>query len=335
MRKDVAKMAGVSVSTVTRALSGGYVSPSARAKVMSAIEALGYKPNALARALRTGRTGQIACVSPSIDNPFYSKIILGIEEIAAQHGYVLGIYSSRVMDPLYEPSLLPGRYDALILLSPTDVNGWLARLLKESHMPMAMFWDWGTESPYTSVTVNLVLGSRAATAHLFSQGHRAIGYLGYLPVDSTDANPRLAGFFQAYQDAEISYSPQIVELCVGVGTMEEGYAGIARLMRRMPGLTAIVASNDLLALGAMKWLREAGYNVPLDVSVIGCDDIPFASMASPALSTIQIPKKEVGNHLMRLILQMLADPDTTVDHIDLPSKLILRDSVAKARTPSM
>ncbi|MCY0902587.1 MAG: LacI family DNA-binding transcriptional regulator [Firmicutes bacterium] len=329
MRKDVAKAAGVSESAVTRTLNGGYVSPSVRERVMLAIETLNYKPNALARALRTGRTQQIACISPAIDNPFFSEVIRGIEEIAIDHGYILSIYSSQVIDRRHETFLLPGRYDGVILLSPSELNSWLVQELAESHIPLATFWDWGSESPYPSVAVDLVTGVEEVIAHLFSQGHQRIGYLGYLPSAETDVNPRLLGFRRAFVNADVDRAPYCVELVAGFGTMEEGYAGASRLFRNYAGLTAVFASNDMLAFGAMKWLRENGYDVPRQVSVVGCDDTPFCTMSNPSLSTIQIPKRDVGQQLMQLVLKGQRNTDLTV-HVTLPSRLIVRESSGPA-----
>lgn len=322
-------MAGVSVSTVTRALNGGYVSDQVRARVMAVIDDLNYKPNALARALRTGRTHQIACICPAIDNPFFNEVIGGIEEVALESGFVLSIYSSRVIERRHEAFILPGRYDGLILLSPGELNGWLVTELKEAHIPFAMFWDWGAESPYASVEVNLVSAVRDVISHLFAQGHQSVGYLGYLPVSDTDVNPRLLGFREAYAEVAREPLPAHIELCAGFGTMEEGYAGASRLVRRSPGMTALFASNDMLAFGAMKWLRENGYVIPRDMSVVGCDDIPFSAMSNPSLTTIQIPKREVGQQLMRLVLQML-EGDEQVSRVELRSRLIVRDSIGTA-----
>lgn len=328
MRKDVAALAGVSESTVTRVLSGGYVSPDARKRVVAAIAALDYKPNAFARALRTRQTGQIACMAPTIDNPFFSEIILGIEEIAIQHGYVLTIYSTHVMQPKLGAMMLPGRQDALIVLSPGQLDHWLVSELRSKDEPMVVFWDWGNRTEYPSVIVDLEAGLRQCVQHLLSQGHRQIGYLGYEP-SGQDANPRLQGFYAEHAAHGLPVHPSQVELIAGTGTFEEGYKGMGRLIAKNPRLTSVVASNDLMAIGAIRLIRDVGRTVPGDISVVGCDDIPVSAMYDPALTTLRIPKREVGNELMRLILTMLrGEAGREATHVVMPSELMVRGSTA-------
>ena len=336
-RKEVALQAGVSESTVTRVMNGGYVSPSVREKVAKVIEEMNYRPNLFAQGLRTKRTYQIACIVPSIDNPFYGEVMQGIEEVAIEHGYVLSMYSSRVVNKSPGRSFFSGRNDAVILLSPGESRGWLLRDLWEAHMPLATFWDWETEAPSPSVSVDLRIGMQAAVEHLVSLGHRDIGYIGYMnPARAeTDRNPRLTGFKESMAAHGLRTHPDQFQYTADRGSLDAGYHGVEELVGKFPGLSAIVTSNDLLAFGAIRWLEEHGIHVPEDISVVGCDDIAYSALSNPPLTTIAIPKREVGNHLMNLVLSLIESRKSHHDgseHIQVPIELVVRSSTAVKRT---
>lgn len=332
-RKEVASAAGVSESTVTRVMNGGYVSPIVRERVTEVINRLNYRPNALAQGLRTKHTYQIACIVPSIDNPFYSQVMQGVEEVAMRNGYVLTMYSSHVVEKDPGKSFFSGRHDALILLSPDELQGWLLKDLWEAHMPMATFWDWGTESPYPSVSVNLRSGMRSAVEHLQNLGHRAIVYISHAAT-SKDPNPRLQGFKEAMEAKGLSVQSRHVQYTGDRGTMAAGYSAMAELYHKNPSLTAVVASNDLLAFGAMRWLEDQGLRVPENISIVGCDDIAYSAMSNPPLTTIQLPKRDIGNQLMHLALSLMQgefeEPSST--RVELPVRLVVRASTTNVRT---
>lgn len=332
-RKEVALAAGVSESTVTRVVNGGYVSPSVRERVTEVINRLNYRPNALAQGLRTKHTYQIACVVPSIDNPFYSQVMQGVEEVANKSGYVLTMYSSHVVEKNPDRSFFSGRHDALILLSPEEINGWLLKELWEAHMPMVTYWDWGTKSPFPSVSVDLRAGMGKVVDHLVALGHRKIGYISHA-LSSKDPNPRLTGFKETMAAKGCVVLPHYIQYTSDRGTMTAGYSAMAELYRNYPEITAVVASNDLLAFGVVRWLEDQGLRVPESVSVVGCDDIAYSAMSNPPLTTIQIPKREVGNRLMSLVLSMIEEKqeeETSAAHFELPVRLIVRSSTTNVR----
>lgn len=200
-------------------------------------------------------------------------------------------------------------------------------------MPMATFWDWGTESPFPSVGVDLRAGMSQVVQHLHQLGHRHIGYISHAPT-AKDPNPRLLGFKETMEAKGCSVQSHHIQYTSDRGTMAAGYSAMAELYRNYPSVTAVVASNDLLAFGAMRWLEDQGLHVPEHISVVGCDDITYSAMNNPPLTTIQIPKREVGNHLMNLVLALMNGEyeDQTTAHVELPVRLVVRSSTTNVRT---
>lgn len=331
-RKEVAALAGVSESTMTRVLNGGYVSDAVREKVVSVVQELNYHPNALAQGLRTRRTFQIACVVPWIDNPFYSEMVLGVEEAANRFGYVLSMYSSHIVEQNPDRSFFSGRHDGLILLAPRDLDGFLVTELWESHIPMKMYWDWGGSPIHPGVSVDLREGMHEVIRYLVGLGHRRIGYLSHSPQDERE-NPRLHGIHDGFRESGIAIESRVVQNVIDHGTMDTGYGAMAELYRKFPDVTAVVGGNDLLSLGASRWLQEHGIRVPEDVSLVGCDDIVYSSMSNPPLTTLQIPKREIGNRLVQLLVRQMEDGTSGTDElqVELPTRLIIRSSASNVK----
>ena len=329
-RKELARRANVAESTVTRVLNGGYASEKTREKVMKLAKELNYVPNALAQGLRTRRSGQIACVVPSIDSPFYGPVMQGVEDVAKHHDYVLSVYSSSVVESRGGTGFFTGRHDAVILISVN--HEVVLRQLHGVRIPVVVYSDNGVSLEYNgeqlpTVAVNLRDELQEVVDYFVRHGHRHIGYIGTEDADKP-ANPRLDGFVTAMRRHELPIH-HAIQFIPGHGSMESGYTGMAELVRKMPNLTAVVTMNDLVSFGAMRWMQDQGIRVPEDISIVGCDDLAFSSMCYPQLTTIQIPKNEIGRQLMLTTLKSMEDSE--VPFTLLPTRMIVRASATNVR----
>lgn len=323
-------MANVAESTVTRVLNGGYASEGTREKVLRLAKELNYVPNALAQGLRTRRTYQIACIVLSIDSPFYGPVMVGVEDVAKRNGYVLSVYSSSVVEQDRGTAFYTGRHDGVILLS---INQNL--LLEQLHgvqVPMVIYKDYPEETTLPAVSIDLHSAVKEVVNYLVSLGHREIGYIGTNEREPL-RNPRLNGFFAGMRECGIEVTSDQVQFMPDMGSMEAGYTAMAELHRKFPSMTAAIALNDLVSFGAMRWMQDQGLRVPEDISIVGCDDIAYSSMCNPPLTTIQIPKREIGNQLMSLLLRTLDGEEmTALKEVRLPTRLIVRASASNVKS---
>jgi len=327
-RQDVAIQAGVSPSTVSRVVnSSGYVAHDVRVRIEQAIEQLGYVPNRIARSLRSNKSMQIACITHNITNPFYSEIILGLEDVLFQNGYTLSLYTANFSERDYRRSIGEGMFDGLVVLSPVELGRVVQ--LKSLHelLPMAVYWDFTDESPVSSVTFDLRAAMRDATEHLISRGHRRIAFLGHDTKQPLE-NPRYQGYLDALTIAGLETIPELsITTPSWLDSAEYGYQNMKSCLSESINFTALVASNDLLAIGAMRALYESGRRVPDDVSVVGFDDIDIARFTTPALTTVRVPKRLIGEQLAKLILNEIAHNAPSPHRISLTTELMERETV--------
>ncbi len=331
--KDVAKAAGVSHSTVSRALSNSPLIPeSTRLRIERVAQKMGYSPNAIARGLVMQRTHAIGVIVTTIEDPFVAEVVRGIEEVAGDHGYRVFLGTSH-NDPAREVNLVRAlrewRVDGVIVAS-SRVGALYQPLLKEIDAPIILINNQKQQKPGTrrnarandirSVAVDDTKGGALATQHLISQGHRVIGYLGG-PRENTANRNRLTGYRRALKAADISYEPALVQS--GSGRVESGEQSLA-FFARSPAPTAIFCYNDITAIGALSALKHHGLRVPEDVSLVGFDDIPFAQYVDPPLTTIHQPKDEMGRLAMKMLIDLL-DGKKVADVV-VPGKLIVRES---------
>jgi DNA-binding LacI/PurR family transcriptional regulator len=332
-RKDVANRAGVSETTVSRVLNdNGYVEARVRQRVMQAIQDLNYVPHKLARSLKTGKTQDIACITHSVTNPFYSEVVLGIEEEAYKRGYSFSLFNRDLNERDYYEALRRQAYDGLIVLSPVE---WTRVADLQTHLnglPVIAYWDWLDAPAIPYVSVDLEGAMASAVEHLISLKHERVLFLGHeaeLPMQ----NPRLLGYQRALERAGIPLDRRLVQ---GIPRWEDsltaGYEHVTRVLQERYSFTAIAAANDLLAIGAVRALHEQGFAVPDDISVTGFDDIEMASYIEPSLTTVQLPKRDIGRVLAtQLIEQIEGEPEPLV-HCLLDSHLVVRRSTAQRQT---
>jgi LacI family transcriptional regulator len=321
--KDVARVAGVSAATVTRALSTpDMVRPSTRDRVREAAANLGYHPNKAARGLITGRTGNLGLLVPDLANPFFPSIVKGVQARAHEADYAVFLADTDE-DPGAEAGLvrkLAKQVDGLILCSPRMSEAELRALLGET--PLVLVNRRIARVP--SVLPELLDGMRQAISHLTALGHRRIAYV---------AGPR-----SSWANRERVRSLRTVAAAAGVELVELGNVspqfegGVAAADQVLAAsVTAVIAYNDLVALGLLNRFMARGVAVPGDLSVLGFDDIALAAMVHPSLTTVALPKEQTGRAAVDLLLQLLDSPDRhSAARRELPTQLMVRSSTGPA-----
>lgn len=330
--KDIANEAGVSIGTVSNVINGTIaVRPVIHRKVMEAILALGYKPSLLARSLRQNRTSMIGMVIPDITNPFFPAVVRGVEDVAFQSSFRL-VLCNTDNDSYKEESYfrdLQSYRTAGLLLIPSEHNKVTAITDLESGDVPVVCLDRRPENWMgDSVTVNNTEGVFAATTYLIKLGHRAIAMIiGSLHLRNAVA--RLEGFREAIHKAKLEISPEYIQ--EGRFDRSNGYEKMRILLQQRPQPTAVVCGNDLIALGVLSALREAGLRCPQDVSVIGFDDIELSELTDPSLTTVFQPGYQMGARAAALLIKRLQGSKEPAQNIVLPTELKIRHSVCPPR----
>jgi LacI family transcriptional regulator len=318
--RDVAERAGVSISTVSRALSTpARVSAATRDRVEAAARDLDYRPNLAARGLRAGRTSIVGLLVPDFDNPFFAAVTKGVQHRARQGGYSVFVGDSDE-DATQELDLVRGlarQVDGLVLASPRAPDADLLAALDGTPAVLVNRELAGLPS----VTVDNADGVRQIIEHLYALGHRQVAYADG-PGGSWSGRVRRTGAVRAALDRD---DLSVVRL----GTFTPTYAGgfAAADLALASGATAVVAYNDLMALGVVERLRERGVSVPDDLSVTGFDDLLVATLVAPTLTTVRVPLRDLGRRAVDLLLEHLAPADETPRaRVVLPVDLMVRRS---------
>jgi DNA-binding LacI/PurR family transcriptional regulator len=329
--KDIARAAGVSHPTVSRALSDSpLVSEETKARVQRLAREMGYSPNALARGLVTRQTCSVGVVVTTIADPFVAEIVQGIEATALDHGYTVILCNSGAV-PEREITavemLRSKRVDGVIVTS-SRVGALYLEHLERIGVPIVLINNHNEQSGrYTfTVTVDNRHGGQLATAHLVQLGHQRIGYVTG-PANSSSDLGRLAGYHQALFEGGIEPDPVLV--VPGNGRPDGGERAL-ELMSSMDELpTAVFCYNDMTAIGLVHAARRAGLSIPHDLAVVGFDDILFASYLYPPLTTIAQPRVEMGQRAMHMMLSLITageDGGEQLANIVVQGKLIVRAS---------
>lgn len=327
---DVARLAGVSRAAVSHVLTNNTavaIPPETRERIQAAMRELGYVPDRSAQSLRTGKTYTIASIIPDITNPFYPAFQRGIQDVARQRGYDLVMYNTDG-DPELErkclQSVQQARVDGLIVVLFSLGLADLRPLIESGSSVVAISGPDGGGLPIDHVYVDNGLAARAAVDYLLAQGHRQIAMLA-----GVEENPPRLWRIQGYRAALAAQSPPLPELLIEEGPFNEvgGYQGARALLERSPRPTAIFAANDLMAIGAMKAIREAGLRVPHDIAVVGFDNISAAELVAPQLTTIAQSQQQMGRTAAELLFSRIASEATEAPRtVELPFELIVRES---------
>jgi LacI family transcriptional regulator len=323
---DVAREAGVSAQTVSRALNNkGEISSETRERVLATVERLGYRPNTLARGLVTQKTSTLGLVVPDIANPFFSEVARGAEDAAHGAGFSLLLCntmedSSREIEALR--TLEAQRVDGIVLcssrLSEEEFGAMLARL------PAVILVNReASGSDLRSVCIDDEAGAWRATQHLLNNAHRSIAFLAGPPA-SQSGRRRAQGHQRALAEAGVPVDPALSVECTP--HLEGGYNAARQLLASRPDIDAFLCYNDLVAVGALQACAALDRRVPEDVAVVGCDDILLAGLVKPPLTTLRSDKRALGAEAVRLLLRKLAGCAEGCDNVILQPELIVRAS---------
>ena len=304
--RDVSQLAKVSQATVSRVLNGTVpVSTTKRTAVLAAIEQLGYQPNAFARSLATNRSQAIGALVSELSSAAYGDIIRGIESVVEARGMHMVVSSGHARSDLERRSfefLKERRTDALIVQIDATGDDELAAWVEQASLPVFVVGRHIPAIGDRCVYLDNGAGGALATRYLIERGHRHIAHIAGL-MRIPDARDRLAGYREALAEHGIKYDEALV--AEGGFVEEGGYRAMQQLLAREISFTAVFAGNDQSAAGALKALREAGLNVPDDVSLVGFDDLFIAHYLYPALTTVRQPFAEMGQAAAWLALNAL------------------------------
>jgi LacI family repressor for deo operon, udp, cdd, tsx, nupC, and nupG len=329
---QVAKRAGVSTATVSRVLSHpAVVATATRQRVLRAVEALGYTPNSAASNLRTLRTRKLLVTVPDISNPFFSLILQGIEDAALRAGYAVLVGDTQhdtQREEGYARMLKRREADGLIFLGhrlPQEAAE-LVRAAAPACAPIVNGCEFSPTLGIPGVHIDNAKAAAEAMAHLYSLGHRRVGIVTG-PLVSPLSRDRLRGVTSQARRAGAERGLMVVH---GDFSIESGVAAGERLFKGVPAPTAVFCFNDEMAIGVLHAARQGGLAVPRDVSVVGFDDIRFAQYSEPALTTVAQPMREIGERLVRMILDILEGGVSNPASITLPHRLVLRATTGPA-----
>ncbi|ODT66611.1 MAG: LacI family transcriptional regulator [Pelagibacterium sp. SCN 63-23] len=328
--EDVAALAGVSIATVSRAINEPTkVADATRRRVTEAIAKTGYTTNAMARSLRMRRSNMILILAPDVGDPNFSNILVGLETEASKRGYGLLIGNTQ-NDPARETDYLrfisSNQADGLILFTGHLPFGYGQSRETMRLPPMVAVNEPvpGRDVPF--VGVDNFEGARVATEHLISQGHRRIAFIGRAPGREIN-RLREQGYRAALSEAGLALDPRLV--LDGDGTTESGRAAAELMFVRDALPTAFFCVNDATAMGVIIALNARRYDLPRQFSIMGFDDISFASFLTPSLTTMKQPRHRMGEAAMELLLALLAGETPKSHEVLLRAELIVRNSVAR------
>jgi LacI family repressor for deo operon, udp, cdd, tsx, nupC, and nupG len=330
----VARLAEVSTATVSRALATpDRVSPEARARVFEAIAKVGYLPNPVARSLRSQKTRMVLVVLPNLGNIFFSRILRGIEEALFEAGYgmIIGdLDGSPDKEARFAAFAAAGQVDGVLLL-----NGHLFGQTRDgkgtpmrTNVPIVALCEAIPGAELPQIEVDNRAAATRMTRHLVSLGHRRIAYIRG-PADNVLERERHRGYRDGLREVRIPYDPALV--LPGDYTLAAGAAAGRELLARAERPSAVFCSNDEMAIGLMRTLASAGVRVPHDISVAGFDDIEFAAMVEPSLTTIRQPRHELGRTGAAVLVDLLQGRPAPA-RVRLKTDLVKRASTAALRS---
>lgn len=329
--KDIADACQVSLSTVSLVMNNSpRISQATREKVLEAVKRLGYQPNTQARNLVSQSSRSISVVVPHLNHVFadvyFGEIVSGIYDVIASHGYkmVLDVANLKFIRSYEFLNILRGgRADGMLFIASNLADRYL-RILEDQPYPFLLVNHYDPDSSLNYLAADYRLSGRLAADHLVQLGHQSIGMVAGW---GTQTAHDLAEAFQE-RCRELGCPRERLPRTNGQFSEEEGYKAAQRLLNEYPQLTALMAGNDKMAIGAIQFLRDRGMQLPRDISVMGVDDIPAASLVSPGLTTIRHPLNQIGQQACERVLEMFQGERTTCREL-LPVQLIVRGSTGR------
>ncbi len=321
----MAEYAGVSKSTVSRVISGGSVREETRQRVKLAIDALGYAHNAIASSMRTNRTNTIMLAIPDITNPFWPDVARGVQDVMDEAGYAVVFANSDWRgdrEKMFLQMAQHNRFDG-VLINPVQVT---AAELCKIHLPVVLIGSRTDYPEFDTVGSNSYDGTQQALEYLYNLGHRRIGLLRGQRI-ARPSITRLQSYLDFLKKHQLPYDESII--VEYPFDQQGGYQGAKELLKRQPPPTAILAANDILAMGAMQAAYDLELNVPLDVSIVGQDDIFAAKITVPPLTTVAKQKHAIGVRAAEFLLARInGGKSHQQQHYLFPCHLEIRGSTA-------
>jgi LacI family transcriptional regulator len=325
--RDIAKLAGVSTATVSHVVNNTrFVSEEVKQKVLDVIERNGYTPNAHARNLASRQSRTFGLILSDLSDPFFPDLVKSIQECAIGQGYDITMANTNYDPPrtlACVQRMLEQRVSGVAVMT-SEMDASLIGRMAEREVAM-VFLDVGKVGPYVSnIAVNYEKGIRAGVEHLLELGHRRIAYISG-PQALKSAQRRRLAFTKAMKKygPSLHTQPSVYE---GDFKATGGQQAVTEMMRQKTMPTAILSANDLMAIGALRELKKAGLRVPEDISVIGFDDIVFAALTDPPLTTIALPREEIGRAAVEALLDTIKDPSHLGREYKIAPALIVRES---------
>lgn len=330
--KDVATRAGVSKSTVSHVLNKTRVVEEAtRRKVLSAVEELGYRPSQVARSLISKRTKTAGLLISDVSNPFYPDVILGVEEVAFANDYSIFLCNTnydleRGLNLVQ--SLVNKSVDGILFMSSSMSLQMVQEAVENRIHAVVLDWEENNlEGLVSTIIINFESGIQQAVRHLIELGHQQIAHISG-PLSLWTAQVRKNAFLKALEQNGLDASQAII--IEGDLRIEGGRKAFEQLYQLNPRPSAVLAANDLMALGVLWAARNAGLDLPRDLAVVGLDDIDLASKVSPSLSTVALPRREIGKTAMLLLLEMIKEEkEATKSHLTVDTTFVLRQSTQR------
>lgn len=324
--KDVAREAGVSIATVSRVLNNvDVVNDDTKKKVLEAISKLGYRPNIIARSLKTQKTSTIGIIIPDISNQFYPEIVRGAEDVANIYSYNIilcntDLDSERELE--YLRILKEKMIDGVLYMS-NSLEEDVLKLINELKIPVVLIETKDKESNFPSITIDNEKAAYDATMFLISKGFKDIVFVGTHPNAENALSKRYLGYEKALKESGINVNPDLV--CFS-GIKPQDGANVVATFLKDKKFDAIFCISDELAMGVINELREQGLSVPEDVSVIGFDNIFSSSIYYPKLTTVSQPMYDMGSVGMRMLIKIINKQPMDNEHYVLPHEIIARNS---------
>lgn len=325
--KDVARLAGVSISTVSHVINQTrFVSDDLAQRVLAAMNELNYQPNEVARSLRTKRTHIVALVIPDITNPYFPEIARGVQDVAEENKCVV-IVCNTDRDLKRERSFLntlrQQRVDGIIL-NPSNVTLFDLQELQRAQIPVVLIGSQIDHPDFDVVMVDNLQGGVDAVKYLYDLGHQRVAFIGG-PRASSSGGQRLQGYLRALNECSLPLQQALIT--EGPFTHEGGYQCMQQILNQDPRPSAVFAASDVMAIGALMAIQDSGLQIPQDVSLVGFDDIDQVSITTPKLTTIAQPQYQTGEVAGRLLFNQIGGaPHLQRQKIVLEHRLVVRAS---------
>lgn len=328
--EDVAKLAGVSTATVSRCLnSPERVVEATRKKVLAAVDTLGYAPNFAARVMAAKRSNTIGAIIPTMENAIFARGLQAFQEELCSKGYTLIVASSAYQPQIEKDhirSLVSRGADGLLLIGH-DRDPSLYDFLENQNVPSLVAWTFDTQGARPSIGFDNRKAMKALTDEVLRLGHRKIAVISGITEGNDRARQRLEGINDALHAADCD--PKALRIIETPYSIESGAAAFEELLTRDARPSVVICANDVLGVGALGQARAMGINVPGDISITGFDDIELATVATPALTTVHVPHREMGLNAARALIDMVEN-QSEVASVELPTDLMLRASLGPA-----